>query len=98
MLILPQAPQFGHLLRIEQLEFALIISPGDNVFILVLVNQELEQKLPECYVGLHVVVVAAAALLLLLLLVCECVDFYSSVSLSSESSCLVLRNSLCCRT
>lgn len=53
MFVLSQSPQFGHLLGVDELELALVVGPGDDGLVLVLVDEELEEELPQRYVGLH---------------------------------------------
>lgn len=38
VLVLPEAPQFGHLFRVDELEFALVVRPSYDRLVLVLVN------------------------------------------------------------
>lgn len=51
--VLPQTPKFGHLLRLKQLELAIIRCPADQV-LMALVQQQLQQELPQCNGTLHV--------------------------------------------
>lgn len=51
--VLPQTPKLGHLLRLEQLELAVIRRPADQV-LMALVQQQLQQELPQRDGTLHV--------------------------------------------
>lgn len=52
-LVLPESPQASHLFCINQLKFAIIVSPGDNTCVLV-TDKEFQQKLPQRNIRLHV--------------------------------------------
>lgn len=51
--VLPQTPKFGHLFRLKQLELAIIRCPADQV-LMALVQQQLQQELPQRDGTLHV--------------------------------------------
>lgn len=51
-LILAQPPEFGNLLRLEQLELAVVRRPADEMFV-TLVQQQLQKELPKCDGALH---------------------------------------------
>ena len=51
-LVLAQPPQLGHFLWLEQLELAVVGRPADEVLV-ALVEQKLQQELPECDGALH---------------------------------------------
>ena len=51
-LVLAQPPELGHLLGLEQLELAVVGRPADEMLV-ALVEQQLQQELPECDGTLH---------------------------------------------
>lgn len=51
-LVLPEAPQLGHLLRLEEFELTIVGGPADEVLVL-LVQQQLQQELPQGDCTLH---------------------------------------------
>lgn len=52
VLVLPESPQPGHFLGVDQLKLPLLARPVDDVLVLV-TQQELQQELPKCYVRVH---------------------------------------------
>lgn len=51
-LVLAQPPELGHFFRLKQLEFAIIGRPADEMLV-TLVEQQLQQELPERDGTLH---------------------------------------------
>lgn len=51
-LVLAQPPKLSHLFGLQQLELAIIGRPADEVLV-TLVEQQLQQELPECDRALH---------------------------------------------
>lgn len=52
VLVFPHAPHASHFLRIEEFELAVVICPLDDVLMLI-TQQKLQQKLPQCNIRLH---------------------------------------------
>lgn len=50
--VFPEPPQLGHFLRLEELELAIVGGPADQMLML-LVQQQLQQELPQRDCTLH---------------------------------------------